>query len=504
MPTVLTADLRSILSVRSARHTRQAWFRRGDADTDVLVLGGGAVGAAAYHHLRAAGLRVVLAERDDFAGGSSQGSAGLVWGGLLYLRHGHLREVATWCRERDRLRRDLPHVVIPHTCAYRWSAARRSPLMVSAGLALYWLLGAGRAPRRRGGQILFQEARLAESDARFTWEWIATAPGLCTAFNRCEAGPFRRTAAGWEVPLSDRLDGLTTNLRTRWVVNATGPWAEQVDRQAGIVTDWRLVLSRGTSLVVPGSRAHSEIVEHPTQDDALSLVPFGNAAVWGSTETVVSSPEDGFAIPAQEVTDLITWYRQLIGPLAREQIVALRVGVRALAVPAGAAFQRSQNVARAFRVLPQAQKPWISLYGGKLSGCAAVARQLVRHITGSTHHAPTMRPRAVPQVPQVPQIAFPGLAQPVVDPRWSHDHEQCWSLADWLRRRTAIAQLVPRGGCGRHGEFRNHLANAALIFADGDAAQAQHDLASYLNAVSDRQDRLLGLSPFLFSGASHV
>lgn len=482
----------------SARHTRQAWFRRGDSDTDVLVLGGGAVGAATYHHLRAAGLRVVLAERHDFAAGSSQGSAGLVWGGLLYLRHGHLREVATWCRERDRLRRDLPHVVTPHTCAYRLSAARRSALMVGAGFALYWLLSAGRAPRRRGGHLLFQEARLQTSDARFTWDWIATAPGPCTAFNRCAAGAFRRTDAGWDVSLSDHLDGLTTNLHTRWVVNATGPWAEQVDRQAGIVTDWQLVLSRGTSLVVPGLGDHSEIVEHPTQDDALSLVPFGNAAVWGSTETLVSSPEDGFAIPAQEVADLITWYRQLIGPLTPEQVIALRVGVRALAVPAGADLQSSQSIARAFRVLPQAQKPWISLYGGKLSGCAAVARQIVRHLSGNTHHAPTKRYRAVPQT------TFPGLAQPVVDPQWCHDHEQCWSLADWLRRRTDIAQLVPRGGCGRHGEYRDHLAKAALIFADHDAAQAQRDLATYLSTVSDHHDRLLGLSPSLILGASHV
>ncbi|HEX3134103.1 MAG TPA: FAD-dependent oxidoreductase [Planctomycetota bacterium] len=208
----LTRDPRSL---PPARHLRQEWFRRGAAETDVLVLGGGAVGAATYHHLRAAGRRVVLVERQDFAAGSSQGSAGLVWGGLLYLRHGHLREVAAWCRERDRLQRDLPHVVTPHTCAYRLASARRSPLLVGAGLALYWLLGAGRAPRRRGRHLLFQEARLQNSDARFTWEWIANAPGPCTAFNRCAAGPFRRSNAGWEVPLVDHLDGMTTILRTR-------------------------------------------------------------------------------------------------------------------------------------------------------------------------------------------------------------------------------------------------------------------------------------------------
>jgi glycerol-3-phosphate dehydrogenase len=481
----------------TCRQLRQEWFRAGDCESDVLVVGGGALGAATYHHLKATGLRVVLAERHDFAAGSSQGSAGLVWGGLLYLRHGHLREVASWCRERDRLRRDLPQLVAPHTCVYRMAAQRRSPFLVGAGLALYWLLGAGRTPRRRSGHLVFQEARLQTSDARFTWEWITSAPGPCTAFNRCDVESFRRTSSGWDVTLRDSLDGLTTNLRTRWVVNATGPWAEELDRQAGIVTDWRLVLSRGTSLVVPRSHGHSEIVEHPTQDDALSLVPFGNASVWGSTETVVSSPTEGFDIPAQEVTDLITWYHRLIGPLSRSEIIALRVGVRALAVPANAGHLPSQSVARACRIVPQTGKPWISLYGGKLSGCAAVARQIVRHLVGTTSQVPAMRPRAVPQ------IHFPGLTQSVADPRWCHEHEQCWTLADWLRRRTDIAQLVPRGGFGRHDEYRDHLANAARVFADGNSEEADRALTSYLKSVNDHHDRLLGCAPSLSAGVSH-
>lgn len=450
------------------------------------------------HHLRTAGLRVVLAERHDFAAGSSQGSAGLVWGGLLYLRHGHLREVMTWCRERDHLRRDLPHLIVSHVCAYRRAPIRRSPLMVGAGLALYWLLGAGRAPRLRGDHLVFQEARLRDSDARFTWEWIAGTAGLCTAFNRCEATAFRRNGGGWEVDLNDRLDHHTTTLHARWVVNACGPWAGEVDRRAGIESRWRLVLSRGTSLVVPGRRTQSEIIEHPAQDDALSLVPFGDASLWGSTETLVESADIGFAIPPGEVTDLLGWYHHLIGPLDRHEVIAVRIGVRALATPVGTSLRRSQDLARAFRVLPQANLPWISLYGGKLSGCAAVARQVVRHITGRTAPRPSL------QRLQVPSILFPGLARPVVDPRWSRDHEQCWSLGDWVRRRTPIAQLVPRGGCGHRNEHLDALAATALILADGDVPHARSDLDAYLASTVAHHDHLLGLIPANTGRTTHA
>ncbi|MBA3700993.1 MAG: FAD-dependent oxidoreductase [Planctomycetes bacterium] len=482
----------------SARQQRRAWFQRGIAETDVLVLGGGALGAATYHHLRRAGQRVVLAERHDFAAGSSQGSAGLVWGGLLYLRHGHLREVATWCRERDRLRRDLPHLIAPHTCAYRRAPRRRSPWMVGAGLGLYWLLGAGRVPRRRGAHLLFEEARLIDSDTRFTWEWIACAPGACTAFNRCSAETSRRCANGWEVDLVDHLDGQRTTLRTRWVINACGPWAAQVDEQAGIDLGWRLMLSRGTSLVVSGQRTSSEIIEHPTQDDALSLVPFADASIWGSTETVVSTPTEGFTIPPQEISDLVAWYNHLVGPLTKAEVIALRVGVRALAVPAAASPRDSRAAARAFRVLPHARLPWISLYGGKLSGCAAVARQVVRHLTGRTPPKPSLHRH------HTPTFAFPGVPHPVVDPRWSRDHEQCWSLGDWLRRRTTIAQLVPRGGCGHLDEHLETLAAAALVFADGDEHQARRDLDDYRTSVIAHHDRLLGLTTPANAGTPHV
>lgn len=464
----------------------------------MLVLGGGAVGAATYHHLRQAGLKVVLAERHDFAAGSSQGSAGLVWGGLLYLRHGHLREVATWCRERDRLRRDLPHLIAPHTCAYRRAPRQRSPWVVGAGLGLYWLLGAGRVPRRRGAHLLFEEARLIDSDARFTWEWIIGTPGPCTAFNRCSAETFRRAANGWEVDLVDHLDGQRTTLRTRSVVNACGPWAAQVDAQAGIVHNWRLMLSRGTSLVVPGQRSVSEIIEHPTHDDALSLVPFADASIWGSTETMAPTPSEGFTIPPHEIGDLIAWYNHLVGPLTNTEVIALRVGVRALAVPTAATTRDSRTAARAFRVLPHARLPWISLYGGKLSGCVAVARQVARHLIGRTP------PKASLHHHHTPSIVFPGMLHPVVDPRWSRDHEQCWSLGDWLRRRTPIAQLVPRGGCGRQDEHLDAIAAAALVFADGDERLARWDVDDYRTSVITQHDRVLGLTTPTNAGTPHV
>jgi glycerol-3-phosphate dehydrogenase len=468
---------------------RDAWFAAGETGADVLVVGGGVMGACVYHHLARAGLKVVLAERGDFACGTSCASAGLVWGGLLYLRHGHPGQVKAWCRERDRLVAEWPHLVRPQICHYWPEPARRNPLFVRAGLMAYgWLGGKPRPPH--GNWLAFEEARLADSDARFTWHWIASAPGDATALNRCEATAFAWDGAHWQVSLRDRLRGRTAAVRARWVVNACGPWAKRLDEQAGVRHPWDLALSRGTSLVVPGAElGRTRIYEHPAQDDVMTRVPFGAHAVWGSTETLVPTPEEGFAPPAGEVAGLLGLHHQLVGPLAAQEVLAVRCGVRAMAVPAGwqAGESRSQQLSRRLMVLADGARPWLSLYGGKLSGCAQAGREVVRRIGPG---APALPPRPVPAPPLA---RFPGMDSPVPAPAWCRDREQCHTLADYLRRRTRIAQSVPRAGAGRRGENLGALKGIARTLAHGDEARAQADLDGYLAGEVARHDRLLGL-----------
>lgn len=474
---------------------RRAWFAAGCAEADVLVIGGGVMGARACHGLAQAGLRVVLAEKHDFASGTSQASAGLVWGGLIYLRNGYFREAVAWCRQRRRLLGDCPDAVRTHDCMYRPDPVRRSPALVRSFFFLYGMLDRSLSRPRMSpdGHILFQEAKLAHPDARFTWEWVAAASDLATAFNRCEAESFAWDGARWRVRLKDLRHGGGADLSVRWVVNAAGPWAETLDRRAGVDHGYAQFLSRGVSLVVPGNGSSRTLIcEHPDEDDLLSLVPFGPGAIWGSTETMVDSPEAGFAAPQEEVESLLDWHGRSVGRLEPHDVLAVRCGVRALAVPAAAKAAaagkpRSQNLARAFKVLADSKRPWLSLYGGKLSGCAAVADQVVARITGREPPPAAVPPREAP-----PSITLAGLTVP--DPAFCRDREQCASLDDYLRRRTPVAQWVHRAGAGQGGEYLPDLARIALTLAGGDAVRAKQDFDHYLVHAVGRHDRLLGLA----------
>ncbi len=91
---------------------RAAALRRlADTHFDVLVIGGGIVGTGTAVDAASRGLRTALVERDDFASGTSSKSSKLVHGGLRYLQQGDVRLVYEALAERQRLRRNAPHLV---------------------------------------------------------------------------------------------------------------------------------------------------------------------------------------------------------------------------------------------------------------------------------------------------------------------------------------------------------------------------------------------------------
>src|SRR4051812_22596527 len=91
---------------------RSATIARLRAETfDLVVIGGGVTGAGVALDAAARGLRTALVERDDFASGTSSKSSKMVHGGLRYLQQGDVRLVYEALHERQRLRRNAPHLV---------------------------------------------------------------------------------------------------------------------------------------------------------------------------------------------------------------------------------------------------------------------------------------------------------------------------------------------------------------------------------------------------------
>src|SRR6185436_952376 len=117
---------------------------------DVAVIGGGVTGACLFHQLRKNGYKVLLADKSDFAGGTSQASAMMLWGGLAYLRNLDLATVFRLCSSREAMVAGMQECVQPRLFRYIVPSPKRgNRAAVQSALYLYWLLGRRRRTRPR-------------------------------------------------------------------------------------------------------------------------------------------------------------------------------------------------------------------------------------------------------------------------------------------------------------------------------------------------------------------
>jgi glycerol-3-phosphate dehydrogenase len=491
------------------------WQTAGDEVFDVLVLGGGITGASLYAELCRQGWRTLLIDKGDFASGTSQSSGMMVWGGLLYLREGDVLTVLRLSRSRDRMIEELDGWAAPASFHYIPTLkGGPSSLLIGAGLGLYWLLGTGRrrfpgyrrdfaetallSQHVHRGAFCYEEALLTSSDARFVLHWLTPyqPPGRA-AVNYCEVErcEYARSDRLWRLELRDRLRGVTTGARARLIVNCAGVWADDLNRAQGIETPYRHALSKGVYLGLERSGEHQSplIFDMGDHDDVMTYVPWGPVALWGPTETAIEEIGEGLAPQPGDIRFLLeTANRHLRRKVGPEDIVSLRCGIRALAVDRDyVATRYPLELSRRSIVHPERDLPWITAYGGKLTGSRELAGKIGRMIR---HRVPPSLPAMVADAesPVVASYAFPGLDQPVAAPRWCREREFCATLEDYLRRRTTIAQWLPREGLGRTGENREAILAAARELYDGDAAAAGEAVARYEENVTVRFDKLLG------------
>jgi glycerol-3-phosphate dehydrogenase len=155
------------------------------------------------------------------------------------------------------------------------------------------------------------------------------------------------------------------------------------------------------------------------------------------------------------------------------------------------ANESTLGLSRKFEVYKDPARPWISVYGGKLTGCerlAQIASAKISRLIGSRSQA--RRPKVV-ESEGFEQTAYPGLAVPVPTLRWCVNRELCCTLDDYLRRRTNIAQWVPRGGLGRHNEYRNYLTEIAGELPSARQSTAAEAVGWYESSMIDRVDNLI-------------
>jgi glycerol-3-phosphate dehydrogenase len=416
---------------------RRARDRAEVADTivDVVVVGGGVTGAGVALDAASRGLSVVLLERTDLAAGTSRWSSKLVHGGLRYLAHGEIGLARESARERAVLMGSTaPHLVrrlpflVPDVAGRDVTALAAAGGRLGDAVRLSVPGGPGSLPftRRvsadevsrlvpgvrpgRGG-VVFWDGQLVD-DAR-----------LVVALARTAAAYGARVLTGAAVTAVDgadvhvQCDDEAFSVRAGVVVNAAGVWAQN------LAPSIRLVPSRGSHLVVPGSVLGSPsaalTVPLPgSRSRYVFALPQADGLVYlGLTDEPVEGPvPDDDPVPSDgEVAQLLETVNQVLTqPLVRDDVVGAYAGLRPLVLPASAGTGPGDATADLSRKhLLQWDGPVLSVVGGKLTTYRAMAEETVDAVVAwlGRGAAASMTAR-VPLVGAAPRPALDRVAAP--------------------------------------------------------------------------------------------
>ena len=290
---------------------------------DILIIGGGITGAGIAWDASSRGLKVGLVEMNDFASGTSSKSTKLVHGGLRYLKQFEIKLVREVGRERAILHRNAPHIVIPAPMLLPiYKGGTYGYWASSIGLYIYdWLAGVKRKERRKMLSVketLQREPLLKKEhlkgagyyfeyqtdDARLTQEVLKTAHSHgAIAVNYAQAKQFiyeGKKITG--VLVEDRLTNKTLKIYARHIVNAAGPWVDDVRKMDTEIKGKKLLLTKGVHLVVDHKRLPvKQAAYFDTHDGRMIFVnPRGQKPYIGTTDTVYKANKEDIRTTAQD------------------------------------------------------------------------------------------------------------------------------------------------------------------------------------------------------------
>lgn len=369
---------------------------------DVLIIGGGINGAVAAAALAGRGARVALIDRGDFAGGTSQESSNLAWGGIKYLETYEFSLVRKLCTSRNELMRAYPSMVQEIRFFANLEKGFRYPAVLLYCAALfYWAMGNlfTRAPRYLSrariaadepavdtrnsiGGIEYSDAYLHDNDSRFVFAFVRQALDHgCIAANYVEAVEAFRRDNAWHVVCRDKVGGARFDVTAKVVINACGPWADALNQRIGQRTAHHHVFSKGIHLVVDRLTPHRRVLTFFADDGRLFFaIPMGGRTVIGTTDTRVPTPAAEVTDEDRKfVLDNINKRLKLGRPLTTADIIAERCGVRPLVVEGGGEGTEKTEwikLSRKHAVDVDEASKVVTIFGGKLTDCINVGDEV--------------------------------------------------------------------------------------------------------------------------------
>ncbi|HTL28612.1 MAG TPA: glycerol-3-phosphate dehydrogenase/oxidase [Tepidisphaeraceae bacterium] len=435
---------------------------------DVLVIGGGIVGAGVARDAAMRGLRVALVEKADFASGTSSRSSRLLHGGIRYLAQGRIGLVREASKEKVVIHNIAPHLAIPLPFTFPTRKGTEWKLWkLRIGVKLYDLLCGG---RNLGKSSWSKPAKLARTlpglsqqnltgavryfdgmtnDARLVIDTLRSAEraGAMLA-NFTSVEDIDRAGDHWQCRLNDHVGDRRFSVTAKTVVNAAGAWADKF-RAARV----QLRLTKGVHLVIDRSRLPVDDAVVMTEGSRiLFAIPWGERVILGTTDTDYDGNIDNPLADESDIQYILDVTNETFptAHISTDDVISWWAGLRPLIADPN---RKPSDISRAHQI-SMTEPGWIDVAGGKLTTYRLMAEQTVDRVIDfaklDARKCETERTPLLEQPAKYSGITPPPVSREAV----AHFIENEWALH--------LTDVMIRRSSWRY-YYRNHLEIAEQV-----------------------------------------
>jgi len=390
---------------------------------DLAIIGGGINGLAAAWDASLRGLSVALVDKGDFGAATSAGSLKLIHGGLRFLQQLDLRSLRESVLERKNLLYLAPHLV--HTIPFlipTYGHGMRGRQLLSIGMKLFETMSIdhntlsdpskhiqdheslsrsqtlglfpGLKSDRLTGAVVYRDGQMFNSD-RLTLSFaLSAAQAGARLANYCEAVGFQRKDGAVEtVQSKDLLTGSEFEIRARFFLNMTGPWAEITRGYLADPSPNRTMRrSKGIQILtrsLTGDMALGVYSRHKDETAILNrgsrlyfITPWKGYSLVGTTDELFEGDPDEFRIAEEDIVGFIEEINDAFSSakLRREDVLFAFGGLRP--VTERDVDRQGPRLAKVAEIQDHAQDPspvqnFVTVVGAKYTTCRSLARQVL-------------------------------------------------------------------------------------------------------------------------------
>jgi glycerol-3-phosphate dehydrogenase len=371
---------------------------------DLAIIGGGINGCGIARDAVGRGNTVFLCEMNDLASGTSSWSTKLIHGGLRYLEYHEFRLVREALMEREVLWRIAPHIIRPLRFVLPHHAGLRPAWLLRLGLLVYDYLGGRKLlppartvdlRRDEVGKPLvpgryskgFEYSDCSVDDARLV---------VLNALDAAERGAVIRTHTraikaerapqGWRVTVHDALTGIEEIVLARTLVNAAGPWVEEVlTQRAGVNARAKVRLVQGSHIVVHKLYTHDRAYIFQNSDGRIVFaIPFHtDFTLIGTTDRDYVGDPAKVTISDEEIRYLCESVSEYFAvPVVPKDVVWSYAGVRPL-YDDGVSEAKAATRDYVFELDTPEDAPLLSVFGGKITTYRRLAEHALQRLGAS-------------------------------------------------------------------------------------------------------------------------